>query len=213
MVDSVWLAAVDRDVLHGGNFDDQRPGQHVKCQPPVLVGWVLGKAEPTLAVATVAEGRVVRNVPVTVCEDCDLKLRITRRLPIHCHEHVVAEYRRHGSSLRRDRQRMLAAAVIVARPQRPFVRGDKKLRTAHEAGIGCWQDYFGTPLARELASQLSAGKSRRNLPGVLALPRPPSRSLLRLRGAAHQMTQPDNYGDTPTLVHGHPAPFSGPRLA
>jgi hypothetical protein len=111
------------------------------------------------------------DASVTGCEDYDLNLRIIRRFPTHCHEHVVAEYRRHGSSTSRDLPRMLAAAVTVARRQRPHVRGNEKHLTAYEAGIRFWQDYFGTPLARELPSQLSASEWRRGLRGVIALAR------------------------------------------
>jgi len=61
------MADLDRDVLHGRNVDRPMPGEHLKNQPPHhLIGWVLGKAEPALAVEIVAEGRVVSRAPVEV---------------------------------------------------------------------------------------------------------------------------------------------------
>jgi hypothetical protein len=58
------------------------------------------------------------------CEDYDLNLRITRRFPVHCHEHVVAEYRKHGSNMTRNLPLMLASALTVMRRQRRHVRRD-----------------------------------------------------------------------------------------
>ena len=65
-VDSVQLAALDPDVLLGRNFDHPKPGQPMKGGPILLVGWVLGRSEPALAVEVVTEGRVVSRVPVNV---------------------------------------------------------------------------------------------------------------------------------------------------
>ncbi len=63
-VDSVRLAEFDRDVLYGRNVDGQKPGEHATNPSLHLVGWVLGKAEPAVAVEIVAADRVVGRVPV-----------------------------------------------------------------------------------------------------------------------------------------------------
>jgi hypothetical protein len=65
-VDSVQLAALDHGLLHGRNFDGPTPGQHANGQPLRLVGWVLGKATPAVAVEIVAAGRLVSRAPVDV---------------------------------------------------------------------------------------------------------------------------------------------------
>jgi len=65
-VDSVRLAELDRDVLHGRNFDGPMPGQHANGQPFRVVGWVLGKAKPAVAVEIVVADTIVGRVPVDV---------------------------------------------------------------------------------------------------------------------------------------------------
>ncbi len=114
------------------------------------------------------------------CEDYDLNLRIARRFPVHCHEHVVAEYRQHGSNTTRRLPTMLAAAVSVARRQRRHVQGDRDRVAAYEAGIRFWQDYYGVPLAREVSAQFLSGRWRRALPGIVALARHDPRALRHL---------------------------------
>ncbi|MGY1688894.1 glycosyltransferase [Geodermatophilus sp. SYSU D01105] len=117
---------------------------------------------------------------VDACADYDLNLRITRRFPVHCHEHVVAEYRRHGSNMSRRLPAMLAAAVSTARRQRRHVAGDRDRVAAYEAGMRFWQDYYGTPLAREVSAQFLSGRWGRALPMIVALARHDPRALGRL---------------------------------
>jgi hypothetical protein len=139
------------------------------------------------------------DASVTECEDYDLNLRITRRFLVHCHEHVVADYRRHGSSTNRDLPGMLSA-MTVARRQRHYVRRDEKRRAAYEAGICFCQDYFGAPLAREPATQLAAGEWRRSLPGIIVLARYHPRGLspaLQTPRQLHSPSEPSN-GETHT---------------
>lgn len=111
------------------------------------------------------------DASVTGCEDYDLNLRIAREFPVHCHDHVIAEYRQHGSSTSRDLPRMLTAAMTVLRRQRRHVTHSDEHLAAYQDGLRFWRDYFGTPLVRQVATQLGAGEWRRSLPGVVALAR------------------------------------------
>lgn len=122
------------------------------------------------------------DVSLPACEDYDLNLRITRQFPAHCHGGVVAEYRRHGSNMTRELPRMLASAMTVAGRQRWHARGEEQ-QLAYDVGLHFWQDYFGTPLARELASSLTAGHWRQAAPGLLALARYHPRGLRLVAGS------------------------------
>jgi len=98
------------------------------------------------------------NPSLSPCADYDLNLRITRQFPVHCHEYTVAEYRRHGSNMTRDLPSMLASAMTVMRSQRPYVRQEMVRRSAYKAGVRFWQDYYGKPLAADVAAHLRAGE-------------------------------------------------------
>lgn len=111
------------------------------------------------------------DASVAGCEDYDLNLRITRRFPVHCHEDVVADYRRHGSTMSGDLPTMLTGAMTALRHQRRYVLDDDEHLAAYQDGLRFWRDYFGTPLVRQVATQLGAGEWRRSLPGVVALAR------------------------------------------
>jgi hypothetical protein len=118
------------------------------------------------------------DASVPGCEDYDLNLRITRRFPVHCHERVIAQYRQHGSNMTRNLPMMLASTMTAARHQRRHARGDHQHIAAYHAGLRFWQDYFGTPLAREVATALPAGDWRRTVPGLLTLARCHPRGLV-----------------------------------
>ncbi len=121
------------------------------------------------------------DTSLPACEDYDLNLRIARRFPVHCHEHVVADYRRHGSSMSGDLPRMLASAITVMRRQRPHLRDSAEHRAAYQAGVRFWRGYYGDPLRRDLAARLSAGDWRPGVRELVALARYHPRALSRLR--------------------------------
>ena len=127
------------------------------------------------------------DTSVRACEDYDLNLRITRRFPVHCHEHIVAEYRKHGANMTRSFPMMLASAMTIMRRQRRHVRRDDPDHAAYQVGVRFWQDYFGTPLVREVATALPAGDWRHSVPGLLALARYHPRGLVRCLGPLGSM--------------------------
>ena len=103
------------------------------------------------------------------CEDYDLYLRIARRFPVHCHHHLVAEYRQHGGNMSRNYALMIESSLSVLRSQRMFVRGDEKLERAYREGIGFWQDYYARGLIRQVKNHLGLREWRNALSGSLAI--------------------------------------------
>jgi hypothetical protein len=67
-------------------------------------------------------------------DDYDLYLRIARELPIHCHDAVVTEYRRHGSNTTRDPAVVLESELEVLERQRALLR-DRREEEARREGI------------------------------------------------------------------------------
>jgi glycosyltransferase involved in cell wall biosynthesis len=79
-------------------------------------------------------------------EDYDLYLRIARSYPCHHHDEVVAEYRKHETTMTKDYALMLATTITVLRSQRRYISGDKKYEEAYLAGLKSWQECYGEPL-------------------------------------------------------------------
>ncbi len=113
------------------------------------------------------------------CEDYDLYLRIARNFQVHCHHHLVAEYRQHGGNMSRDYELMMRSSLSVLRSQWEFVRGDKELERAYREGIRFWQDYCAGGLIRQVKSSLGLREWRNALSGSQALLRHHPRAFTR----------------------------------
>jgi glycosyltransferase involved in cell wall biosynthesis len=94
------------------------------------------------------------DTSLRACEDYDLYLRIARRFPVHHHGELIAEYRRHGTSMTAEPELMLRSAVAVLRSQRRYVAGDERLEHAYGIGIRFWRDCYGLPLVHEMLVQI-----------------------------------------------------------
>ena len=104
------------------------------------------------------------------CEDYALCLKIARVFPIVTHQAIVAEYRKYGSSMSFDWQRMLRGVMATLAEERPFVRGIPVLESAHAEGIAHWRSSIGGPLADTVRRQLSApGERLHGLRGLVDL--------------------------------------------
>ena len=79
-------------------------------------------------------------------EDYDLYFRIVRNFKVHCHNKVIAEYRRHGLNMSRNHAGMLRATLAVYRTQRDYVKVDKQYEEAYRKGIRHWKDFWGESL-------------------------------------------------------------------
>ncbi len=102
------------------------------------------------------------------CEDYDLFLRIARTRPVHCHDRVVAEYRRHDSNMSLDMRLMLRASLGTLRRQRSHLRGRVEL-SAYRQGLREWRRRYGDALATAVSAQLHEGRWTNALPALLTL--------------------------------------------
>ena len=102
-------------------------------------------------------GEFNTSLSIRGSEDYDLYLRITRSLPVCCHDKVVAEYRIHSSSTSANSARMLKATLVVHRSQKDYVKGDKRHEEAYNIGVRFWRERYG---------ELVADKVRRHVRGM-----------------------------------------------
>ena len=79
-------------------------------------------------------------------DDYDLYLRIAREFPIHCHDAVVTEYRRHGANTTRDPGVVLRSQLQVLERQEPRLR-DRREREAREEGARRTREQYEAALA------------------------------------------------------------------
>jgi hypothetical protein len=89
-------------------------------------------------------------------DDYELYLNLSRRFPIHCHDTIVTEYRRHGSNMTRDTGLILARQLEVLRSQRRQLR-NRAERAALHAGVQRTKREEGEALASELPAVLRRG--------------------------------------------------------
>jgi glycosyltransferase involved in cell wall biosynthesis len=109
------------------------------------------------------------NTSLRACEDYDLYLRIAARVPIYCHDKLIAEYRQHDANMSRNHQLMLESALSVLQSQRKYVKGHKEYEKAYRTGIKFWHSLFGDPLVTEVGHRFAHGEWRQALGGMLAL--------------------------------------------
>jgi glycosyltransferase involved in cell wall biosynthesis len=109
-------------------------------------------------------------------DDYDLYLRIARRLPIHCHEVVVTEYRRHGTNATRDPAVVLCSQLEVLRRQAGLVRGRGE-RRARRVGMRHTRRQHGRALAEQIPREWRRRHRRRALRDLATLARRDPRSL------------------------------------
>jgi hypothetical protein len=83
------------------------------------------------------------DASVSASADYDLYLRAADRFPVRLHDHLVAEYRRHGANMTRDPELILGAEVAVLERQRPLVEGRPELLEALERGLARSRAYHG----------------------------------------------------------------------
>jgi glycosyltransferase involved in cell wall biosynthesis len=109
------------------------------------------------------------NTSLRACEDYDLYLRIAARIPVYCHDKVIAEYRQHDANMSNNHQLMLKSAVSVLQSQQKYIKGRKECEKAYQAGMKFWQSLFGDPLLGEVRTRLAHGEWRQAMREMLAL--------------------------------------------
>jgi hypothetical protein len=106
---------------------------------------------------------------VSPSADYDLYLRIARKYPVHHHDEVVAEYRRHGANMTRNPTLMLKSEVTVLRRQWPYVRGRRQYKKAYKTGLKHSREYFGEPLVEEVSTRKQKREWQQAMRGLLVL--------------------------------------------
>jgi glycosyltransferase involved in cell wall biosynthesis len=76
-------------------------------------------------------------------DDYELYLRIAREFPVHRHDDIVAEYRKHDQNFTRNYRFMLEGSIRVLRCQMPYVKPHALYREALAAGISNWRNHYG----------------------------------------------------------------------
>lgn len=113
------------------------------------------------------------------CEDYDLYLRVTRRFPVHDHDVVIGEYRRHATNLSDDPVLMLGSALKVLRAQKSDIPRGTPDREAYARGVRRHQELYGNQIITAVRSATSARKWRPAIRGALALVRYSPRGVAR----------------------------------
>jgi glycosyltransferase involved in cell wall biosynthesis len=101
--------------------------------------------------------------------DLELYLRLTRRLRVCAHTHVVADYRMHRASLSRRTPVMLSATMTVLRAQRPYIARHPQYALAYREGVRMWRAYYGQLLVEDVRRMVKRPGQWRNLASSLAL--------------------------------------------
>jgi Glycosyltransferases involved in cell wall biogenesis len=81
------------------------------------------------------------DAKLSVCEDYDLNLRISRYLPAYSHTERIVAYRTHSQSLSADPVHMRAQVLKVLEAQKPLLRTATEC-VAYEEGVNNWCYYY-----------------------------------------------------------------------
>lgn len=96
---------------------------------------------------------------LVLAEDYDFYLRIARRHPIHCHNQLVTDYRRHAHNLSGNAPtRMIRSLFATLEAQRRDLAGDAVLEAAIARGRAHWAGVFAPGLPYELRGHLRHGR-------------------------------------------------------
>lgn len=74
------------------------------------------------------------------CEDYDLYLSVARKHPVVHHQHFIATYFFHSSSLSHKYETMRDCIITVIEKQQPHLQTDKE-KEAYAMGLQQWKDY------------------------------------------------------------------------
>ena len=129
------------------------------------------------------------DASLPAAEDYDLYLRVASKFPIHHHDEVVAEYRRHAANTHHESARMLQYTLGVLRSHRRRIRGKKEYEKAYKNGIKSWQSLYGNALFKDVLDHARKREWKQGLWDMLVLIRHDPGVFLRaywkLRARAH----------------------------
>lgn len=90
---------------------------------------------------------------IDACADYDLYLRISRDHPVAFHQHVVADYRKHGDNMSDNAALMMRQLLAVMRRQRPHLTTSAR-RDAWREGIANIRSYYGDRIVTQLRDRV-----------------------------------------------------------
>ncbi|HEU5239825.1 MAG TPA: glycosyltransferase family A protein [Pyrinomonadaceae bacterium] len=94
------------------------------------------------------------------CEDLDLYLRITKYWPIHGHDRVVLQHRKHRNSMSRKRINMARALNDVLRKHKQDIKGDRELEEICEIRTTPWHQLIWQPPVMARIAQTARLRTR-----------------------------------------------------
>jgi glycosyltransferase involved in cell wall biosynthesis len=98
---------------------------------------------------------------LSMAEDLELYLRLALVAPIHCHNHVVVQFREHGGNVsHQNAARTLQGIYRAMRMHKAETRGQPEREAAYTAGRRHWAHLFGPRLLRDGLSCLLHGNVR-----------------------------------------------------
>jgi glycosyltransferase involved in cell wall biosynthesis len=93
---------------------------------------------------------------LSLCEDYDVYLRISRRHPVASHSTEIALYRWHGTNMSSDPRSMLRAALHVLGANRPDRTDTPERREAWRRGRRAWRNWYE---GEAFQSAITSGRS------------------------------------------------------
>ena len=106
------------------------------------------------------------NSSVPGCDDIELYMRIARNHPVHCHDRVVMQHRKHGSNTSGNREMMLRSMSQVYQSQLPYVQGKPELESVQRKGIEFCKKFLTKELKKQRRDRL---KSNWLLKGIIQI--------------------------------------------
>jgi glycosyltransferase involved in cell wall biosynthesis len=109
------------------------------------------------------------NPSLSPAADYELYYRIARRFPIHSHDQIVVEYRKHGTSMTRNGELMLRCNLAALRSQWKHVKRSKQRREAYKTGIRFWKQMWGCYVVEQIRAAVTEAEWKRATQGMLSL--------------------------------------------
>lgn len=109
------------------------------------------------------------DTSLRACEDYDLYLRVTRRFPVHNHDVLIGEYRRHTTNLSDDPIMMLSSVLRVLHAQKRQLPRGTPDRAAYQRGVRRHQEVYGNQIVTAVRSAARSRQWRPVMKGALAL--------------------------------------------
>jgi glycosyltransferase involved in cell wall biosynthesis len=81
------------------------------------------------------------NTALSLGEDYDINLRISRHFPVYSHTQKIAAYRMHNSNMSGDKNKMLKTVLDILRTQHDHDLSPEE-KNALKAGIGNWTHFY-----------------------------------------------------------------------